>query len=249
MRCEGDHAPACDRTEARIDVWSPSTSRQAAMTVPAPSESTRGADADAPVGEMCPGCSSPPAACGKATSAVAARLTRRAIRVCRRIVSIWQLIFPPARSWFKGRARCSIDRRAEPGPARATAPAPPCRHAGEGHGRAPRRAPGAGDHAAVHRALVAARGFDPNGSRRLLEERRSGIWLMRGTIHLATVRDALAFKPLTQVGVNGSTAVITAVGWAAPTSRRWGGGAGAAGRGAARWARARSTPRRAGDRR
>ena len=54
--------------------------------------------------------------------------------------------------------------RAEPGPARATAPAPPRRHAGEGHGRAPRR-PGSGDHAAVLRAWSRIDGFDPNGAR------------------------------------------------------------------------------------
>jgi Winged helix DNA-binding domain len=43
-------------------------------------------------------------------------------------------------------------------------------------------------------------GFDPNELGRLLEEREVvRLWLMRGTIHLATVRDALAFKPLTQV--------------------------------------------------
>jgi hypothetical protein len=43
-------------------------------------------------------------------------------------------------------------------------------------------------------------GFDPNELGRLLEEREVvRLWLMRGTIHLATVHDALAFKPLTQV--------------------------------------------------
>jgi hypothetical protein len=43
-------------------------------------------------------------------------------------------------------------------------------------------------------------GFDPNELGRLLEEREVvRLWLMRGTIHLATVEDALAFKPLTQV--------------------------------------------------
>ena len=43
-------------------------------------------------------------------------------------------------------------------------------------------------------------GFDPNELGRLLEEREVvRLWLMRGTIHLASVRDALAFKPLTQV--------------------------------------------------
>ena len=43
-------------------------------------------------------------------------------------------------------------------------------------------------------------GFDPKELGRLLTEREVvRLWLMRGTIHLATVRDALAFKPLTQV--------------------------------------------------
>ena len=43
-------------------------------------------------------------------------------------------------------------------------------------------------------------GFDPNELGRLLEEREVvRLWLMRGTIHLVSVRDALAFKPLTQV--------------------------------------------------
>jgi hypothetical protein len=43
-------------------------------------------------------------------------------------------------------------------------------------------------------------GFDPNELGRLLQERKVvRLWLMRGTIHLATVEDALAFKPLTQV--------------------------------------------------
>ena len=43
-------------------------------------------------------------------------------------------------------------------------------------------------------------GFDPNELGRLLLDREVvRIWLMRGTIHLVTVRDALAFKPLTQV--------------------------------------------------
>jgi hypothetical protein len=42
--------------------------------------------------------------------------------------------------------------------------------------------------------------FDPNELGRLLQEREVvRLWLMRGTIHLATVEDALAFKPLTQV--------------------------------------------------
>jgi hypothetical protein len=43
-------------------------------------------------------------------------------------------------------------------------------------------------------------GFDPNELGRLLEERKVvRLWLMRGTIHLATAEDALAFKPLTQI--------------------------------------------------
>ncbi|HEX7256083.1 MAG TPA: winged helix DNA-binding domain-containing protein [Gaiellaceae bacterium] len=43
-------------------------------------------------------------------------------------------------------------------------------------------------------------GFDPNELGRLLTEREAvRLWLMRGTIHLATVADALAIKPLTQV--------------------------------------------------
>ena len=43
-------------------------------------------------------------------------------------------------------------------------------------------------------------GFDPHELGRLLEEREAvRLWLMRGTIHLVTTRDALAFKPLTQV--------------------------------------------------
>jgi hypothetical protein len=42
--------------------------------------------------------------------------------------------------------------------------------------------------------------FDPNELGRLLTEREVvRLWLMRGTIHLASVRDALAIKPLTQV--------------------------------------------------
>ena len=99
---------------------------------------------------------------------------------------------------------------------------------------------------------LALEGFDPALSRaaaRGAEVVRP--WLMRGTIHLATVRDALAFKPLTQVGG-------TAAQGSGHYGRRTGGAdveallgrrAGAAGRGAARGARARSTPRRAGDRR
>jgi hypothetical protein len=43
-------------------------------------------------------------------------------------------------------------------------------------------------------------GFDPHELGRLLLDREAvRLWLMRGTIHLATVRDALAIKPLTQV--------------------------------------------------
>ena len=43
-------------------------------------------------------------------------------------------------------------------------------------------------------------GFNPDELGRLLEEREAvRLWLMRGTIHLVTVGDALAFKPLTQV--------------------------------------------------
>jgi winged helix DNA-binding protein len=42
--------------------------------------------------------------------------------------------------------------------------------------------------------------FDPNELGRLLTEREVvRLWLMRGTIHLVSVRDALAIKPLTQV--------------------------------------------------
>jgi Winged helix DNA-binding domain len=42
-------------------------------------------------------------------------------------------------------------------------------------------------------------GFDPNELGRMLTEREVvRLWLMRGTIHLVTVRDALAIKPLTQ---------------------------------------------------
>jgi Winged helix DNA-binding domain len=42
-------------------------------------------------------------------------------------------------------------------------------------------------------------GFDPDELGRLLTERKVvRLWLMRGTIHLATARDALAIKPLTQ---------------------------------------------------
>jgi DNA glycosylase AlkZ-like len=42
--------------------------------------------------------------------------------------------------------------------------------------------------------------FDPIELGRLLQEREVvRLWLMRGTLHLATVEDALAFKPLTQV--------------------------------------------------
>ena len=42
-------------------------------------------------------------------------------------------------------------------------------------------------------------GFDPHELGRLLEEREAvRLWLMRGTIHLVTTRDALAIKPLTQ---------------------------------------------------
>ncbi|HEY7706590.1 MAG TPA: winged helix DNA-binding domain-containing protein [Gaiellaceae bacterium] len=43
-------------------------------------------------------------------------------------------------------------------------------------------------------------GFDPHELGRLLLERKAvRLWLMRGTIHLVTVEDALALKPLTQV--------------------------------------------------
>ena len=43
-------------------------------------------------------------------------------------------------------------------------------------------------------------GFDPDELGRLLTEREAvRLWLMRGTIHLATVDDALVIKPLTQV--------------------------------------------------
>jgi winged helix DNA-binding protein len=43
-------------------------------------------------------------------------------------------------------------------------------------------------------------GFDPNELGLLLTEREVvRLWLMRGTIHLVSVRDALAIKPLTQV--------------------------------------------------
>jgi hypothetical protein len=43
-------------------------------------------------------------------------------------------------------------------------------------------------------------GFDPQELGRLLLERKAvRLWLMRGTIHLVTVEDALALKPLTQV--------------------------------------------------
>ena len=42
-------------------------------------------------------------------------------------------------------------------------------------------------------------GFDPNElGRRLTEREVVRLWLLRGTIHLVTVRDALAIKPLTQ---------------------------------------------------
>lgn len=43
-------------------------------------------------------------------------------------------------------------------------------------------------------------GFDPNELGRLLREREAvRLWLLRGTIHLVSVEDALAIKPLTQV--------------------------------------------------
>jgi hypothetical protein len=62
IRCAEPHVPPAGRTAARIETVSPSASRQTATTLPAPSDATRGADADAPAGEMSNALSSPPAA-------------------------------------------------------------------------------------------------------------------------------------------------------------------------------------------
>src|SRR6266545_6471116 len=55
-----------------MDDVSPSDSRQTTAMFPAPSDAIRGAEPDAPAGEMSSGLSSPPAAEGNTTSAMKA---------------------------------------------------------------------------------------------------------------------------------------------------------------------------------
>ncbi len=65
-------------------------------------------------------------------------------------------------------------------------------------------------------------GFDPHELGRMLNDREIvRLTLMRGTVHLVTVRDGLLLRPLVQPVIERATTGSSAGGWAAPIPGSW----------------------------